>query len=321
MTAEDADSDVASSYSGTATVSLASSPAGTLLGGTLTATFQSGVATFAGLRLETAGSGYTLQVASGSLPAVTTSGITVTPGPATMLAVTVQPPSSLLINSPFGLVVAAEDNFGNVTTADGDSITVALANNPGMVALGGRATARTMAGVATFSGLTVNTAGIGYTLEVRGNGLPPAATSAFNVTVPATNYLVTSANDSGTGSLRAAITASNANPSLGNTIMFQVGTGSGLVTIALQSPLPAITVPVDLNGESQSATAGAPPIVLLDGSSIPAGDAADGLTILAGNSIVQGLVIDGFGERGDRTGRAGEQRHPGQLHRRRHDRG
>ena len=80
MTAEDASKHVASSYSGTATVSLASSPAGTLLGGTLTATFQNGVATFAGLTLNAAGSGYTLQVAAGGLPAVTTSGINVTPG-------------------------------------------------------------------------------------------------------------------------------------------------------------------------------------------------------------------------------------------------
>ena len=52
-----------------------------------------------------------------------------------------QPPSSLGINSPFGLVVTAEDSFGNVDTAYSGTVTVALANNPGMATLGGTATA------------------------------------------------------------------------------------------------------------------------------------------------------------------------------------
>ena len=61
-------------------MALASTAAGTLLGGTLNATFSGGMATFTGLMIDTVGSGYTLQLAGGGLPVVITSGITVTPG-------------------------------------------------------------------------------------------------------------------------------------------------------------------------------------------------------------------------------------------------
>ena len=39
-------------------------------------------------------------------------------------------------------------------------------------------------GVATFSGLTLNKPGIGYTLQVSSNGLTAATTNAFNVHRP-----------------------------------------------------------------------------------------------------------------------------------------
>ena len=133
--------------------------------------------------------------------------------------------------------------------------------------------------------------------------------------------MVTNANDSGPGSLREAITESNATLSSGNTIDVPGRPGSGLVTIAPQSPLPPITVPVVLNGESQPGFARGTPIVVLDGRSIPAGELANGLTIFAGNSTVQGLVIDGFGGAGIELEVVREQRHPGRLHRRRCDRG
>ena len=46
------------------TVALANNPGGATLGGTLTATASDGVATFSGLTLTTAASGYTLEVSA-----------------------------------------------------------------------------------------------------------------------------------------------------------------------------------------------------------------------------------------------------------------
>ena len=64
------------------------------------------------------------------------------------------------------------------------SVTVALANNPASGTLGGTLTVTAVNGVATFSGLTINNPGNGYTLQATANGLTPATTTAIDVTAP-----------------------------------------------------------------------------------------------------------------------------------------
>jgi hypothetical protein len=73
VSAEDADGKVLTGFSGSVTVALASNPGGSALGGTLTVAADHGVATFAGLTLGAAGTGYTLRASSGSLSPATTS--------------------------------------------------------------------------------------------------------------------------------------------------------------------------------------------------------------------------------------------------------
>ncbi len=106
-------------------------------------------------------------------------------------------------------------------------------------------------------------------------------------------FLVTNTDDAGAGSLRQAILDTD-NSSGANTIAFALS-GSGLHTIVLQSPLPAITNPVTLDGTTQPGFVGTP-IIELDGSG--AGGNAVGLQISAGNSTVRGLVIHGFSQSG-----------------------
>ena len=140
VTAEDNSGNVVSSFNGTVTVALANNPGGATLGGTLTVTAQSGVATFSGLTLDKAGTGYTLLVSASGLASATTSAFDVTPAAATQLVVTTQPPAASWPGSGFGLIVSAEDPFGNVDPSFGGSVTVALANNPGGATLGGTLT-------------------------------------------------------------------------------------------------------------------------------------------------------------------------------------
>ena len=64
-------------------------------------------------------------------------------------------------------------------------------------------------------------------------------------------FTVTTTSDSGDGSLRSAIVSNNANPPGTNTIGFNI-TGTGLQTIQPSNPLPTITVPVLIDGYSQS---------------------------------------------------------------------
>ena len=75
------------------TVALANNPGGATLGGTLTVTASGGVATFSGLTLTKAASGYTLVATSSGLGEGVTNAITVTPASATQLVITQQPPS------------------------------------------------------------------------------------------------------------------------------------------------------------------------------------------------------------------------------------
>jgi hypothetical protein len=114
---------------------------------------------------------------------------------------------------------------------------------------------------------------------------------AFEDRVVPSLFTVMNTTDSKPGSLRQAILDSNANPGA-NSIVFAIRatTGSGIVTISPQSPLPTITVPVTIDGTSQPRYV-ASPVVVLDGSQA---GAADGLTITGGDTTVRGLDIEGF---------------------------
>jgi len=106
----------------------------------------------------------------------------------------------------------------------------------------------------------------------------------------AATFVVDNTNDSGPGSLRAAIVAANATPAA-DTIRFSLS-GSPPFDIALESRLPTITAPLVINGESQADYAGQPLIELsnnTENSTMP------GLEITAGASKVLGLSIAGFG--------------------------
>ena len=132
VTAEDSSGNVDSSFNGTVTVALLNNPGGTTLGGTLTVTAQSGVATFSGLTLDKAANGYTLLVSGNGLTDATTSAFNVTPAAATQLVVTTQPPASVEVGVR---VRPGRRCRGPVRQRGyqlyGGSVTVALLNNPG----------------------------------------------------------------------------------------------------------------------------------------------------------------------------------------------
>ena len=175
---EDAYGNVETSASNAVSVALANNPTGATLGGTLSVTASQGVATFSGLTLTTAASGYTLGVSSSGLSRATSSAITVTPAAATQVVITQQPPASVVVNTGFGLQASIEDAYGNVVTSASSTVKVALANNPGGAKLGGTLSVKASKGVATFSGLTLNKVGTGYTLQVTSSGLSSATSRA-----------------------------------------------------------------------------------------------------------------------------------------------
>ena len=95
--------------------------------------------------------------------------------------VTIQPPNNVVAGAPFSLVVTDEDTSGNPVTSFNGTLTVALASNPGNSTLSGPLTAVANQGVATFSGLSLNNPGNGYTLNVFTSGGNSVTTSPFDV--------------------------------------------------------------------------------------------------------------------------------------------
>jgi subtilase family serine protease len=98
----------------------------------------------------------------------------------------VQQPTTVAVGASItpAVTVALQDASGNVVTSATNQVTIAIANNagPGGV-LGGTLTAIPVNGVATFSNLSINKAGTGYTLTATATpALTPATSSAFNVT-------------------------------------------------------------------------------------------------------------------------------------------
>jgi hypothetical protein len=182
--AEDAANDVVTSFTGSVTLAIAQNTGGATLGGTLTVNASNGVATFSGLMLNKLGTGYTLTVTSTGLASATTTAIQVNPGPAAQLGVSAQPPASIAQLQTFALSIVAKDAAGNPATSFNGAVTLALGKNPGGATLRGTLTVNAVNGVASFTGLTLNKLGNGFTLTASASGLSAGTTQPFNVVTP-----------------------------------------------------------------------------------------------------------------------------------------
>jgi hypothetical protein len=106
----------------------------------------------------------------------------VTPAAASQLVITTEPPATVKLNGAFSLQASIEDAYGNVVTTASNTVSVAFANNPTGATLGGTLSVSASQGVATFSNLTINEVGNGYTLVFSSTSLTSATSSAINVT-------------------------------------------------------------------------------------------------------------------------------------------
>jgi hypothetical protein len=127
---------------------------------------------------------------TGGGTATLTNGFTVTPGAAAKLAFG-QQPTTTGAGAPItpAVTVQVEDSGGNVVTASTASITIAIGTNPGAGTLSGPVTANAVNGVATFSNLSINNLGTGYTLSATSGTLTGATSTAFNITAGAATTL------------------------------------------------------------------------------------------------------------------------------------
>ena len=232
---EDANNNVETGDNST-TVGLAigTNPSGGTLSGGSAVSVVAGIATFSGLSINIAGNGYTLTASSS--PAHTTatsSSFNISPGAANHLAF-VQGPSTTVAGSSItpAVTVAVEDSSGNVETGDSTTkVSLAIGINPGGGTLTGGSAVTVVAGVATFSGLSINKTGTGYTLTATSTPSFTAATSStFNITPGPPTHL---AFVQGPGNTQAGATITPAVTVAVEDANGNIETGDNATTVAL----------------------------------------------------------------------------------------
>jgi len=98
------------------------------------------------------------------------------------LAFTVQPANSVLGKTAMPAVkVAVQDATGTTVTTATNDITLAFGANPGGGVLAGTVTVAAVGGVATFTDLSIDNTGVGYTLSATSLNLTGATSIPFSV--------------------------------------------------------------------------------------------------------------------------------------------
>ncbi len=165
------------------TVAIGTNPGSGTLSGTTLQTASNGIATFAGLSINKSGTGYTLTASASGVTGDTSSAFNIAPGAAVKLAFVQQPTEAVAGQAITPAVtVRVLDVNDNLVTAGTVSVAIAIGTNPGTGTLSGTLTVVAVSGVATFSDLSINQAGTGYTLQATASGLTTATSSAFNIT-------------------------------------------------------------------------------------------------------------------------------------------
>jgi hypothetical protein len=86
--------------------------------------------------------------------------------------------------------VAVQDAAGNTVVSATDAVTLAIGTNPGGGTLSGTLTVNAVNGVATFSNLSIDKTGNGYTLAASAAGLTGITSPAFDILTGNANRLV-----------------------------------------------------------------------------------------------------------------------------------
>ncbi len=205
--ADDKFGNIATTYNGPVTISLAAGATG--LAGTETVDAVAGVATFSNLSIATDGT-YNLLGSSPGLVTTSPPSIQIViVGAATQLYIIQQPmPNPVQAGSTFGFLVGADDDEGNPTTIFTGNVSVAIDANPppGSNPAGVAETVPVIGGEASFSGLTLNKVGVGYTLKVTSGNLLSVITNPITVTNAPADHLAITQGDEPPSSVTAGQT-------------------------------------------------------------------------------------------------------------------
>ena len=237
VSARDASNQTVTSFTSAVTIAIGTNPGGGALAGTTTVSAVAGVASFSGLSVDKSGSGYTLTATATGLQSATCGPFNISGGTASQLAFSVQP-SNVAAGSAITpqVEVTARDAHGNVATGFAGMVTIAIANNPAGGTLTGTPSVPAVAGVASFTNLSINNAGPAYTLSASATGPTGATSGSFDVTAGPPSHLVFSNQPSTTpagATITPAVTVTakdasgNTDPTFTGNVTLTITSGSG----------------------------------------------------------------------------------------------
>jgi uncharacterized repeat protein (TIGR02543 family) len=238
------------------TLQIQTNPGGATLGGQLTRNAVGGVATFPDLTLDQAGDGYTLIATAGGLTNATSTAFNVSATPVAHLAFKDQPSETqagAAINPAVTVEIRDEQNA--VLIGRTDQIAMSLQKNPGSATLGGTTTVTAVAGVATFSNLTLEKVSTGYTLAANTSNAAGSTSTAFNIIPGPPKQMLLNAGQSQQATVSTAVPV---RPSIlildafnnvvpGVPITWEVTAGGGTVKASDPDPVVRPTGPLGLS--------------------------------------------------------------------------
>jgi len=279
------------SASAAVTLGISSNPGGgtlTCAGGT-TRNAAAGIAVFSGCAIDRAGSGYRITASITGLPGVVSAAFPINQGPPASLAFTVQPSASAAVGSAFASqpTVAIRDSLGGTVTSSTLPVTLGVTGGTTGATLSctGGTTRNAVAGVAAFTGCSIDRVGAGYTITAT-SGLLSTSSAPVTITAGVATRLAVVAQP-GTAAVGAALAPAPAfsiQDAGGNTV-----TGSSAsVTLALVSN-PGTATLTCTAGTTRSAVAG---IVTFTGCSL--NKVGSGYTVKATSGSLAPATTAGF---------------------------
>jgi len=191
---------LATQSSAPVTLTLNNNPTGASLRGTTTVAAVSGVATFSNVAVDRAGNAFSLNAGASGMLQVVSLGFDVAGASGTQLVFTRQPSNARAGSSLGNVQVSIQDASGGLVVDATPTVTLALGNNPSSGTLSGTLLATAIGGVATFSDLSLDKVGAGYTLVASSAGLTDGTSSAFDVSAGAAARLAFSTQPTNTRS-------------------------------------------------------------------------------------------------------------------------
>lgn len=250
VTARDASGNAVGGYTGQVTIAIGTDAGNGTLSGTLTVTAVAGVAAFSNLSINHSGIGYTLKATATGLTTAISLSFNIAAGQATGLLFTAQPVTTTATTTLTSVQVTAQDNQGNIVTTFSGNVAVAIAVNPGSGTLSGTLSKAAVAGVATFSNLSIDKVGTGYRLAATSGSLSTDTSSAFSITAGAATTLVFSVQPSATaagGTITPAVVVTaldaggNTATGFAGNVTMSFGNNAGGGTLSGTLPIAAVS--------------------------------------------------------------------------------